>query len=144
MPGIVNNYQATGAEPFNSDNSDLRLDYDASQKLRLFARYSYDLFRQDGSPAFGIGGGPGTNPDLFAGHARTANQSASSGFSYSFGSNLLTDFRFGYLRYHLDLNAPDFGTYPLDNPPSRLCHQAPSSASTTRKISLRQACRTLR
>jgi len=115
---VTNNYVAAGGEPFNSDNSDLRLDYDASQKLRVFARYSYDLFRQDGSPAFGIGGGPGTNPDLFAGHARTANQSASSGFSYSFGSNLLTDFRFGYLRYHLDLNAPDFGTYPLVNPPS--------------------------
>ena len=115
---VTNNYLATGAEPFNSDNSDLRLDYDASQRLRVFARYSYDLFRQDGSPAFGVGGGPGTNPDLFAGHARTANQSASSGFSYSFGSNLLTDFRFGYLRYHLDLNAADFGTYPLLNPPS--------------------------
>ena len=112
---VANNYLATGVEPFNSDNSDLRLDYDASQKLKLFARYSYDLFRQDGSPAFGIGGGPGTNPDLFAGHARTANQSGATGFSYSFGSSLLTDFRFGYLRYHLDMNAPDFGTYPLVN-----------------------------
>ena len=124
LGGFVNNYQATGAEPFNSDNSDLRLDYDPSQKLRLFARYSYDLFRQDGSPAFGIGGGPGTNPDLFAGHARTANQSASSGFSYSFGSGLLTDFRFGYLRYHLDLNAADFGTYPLSNPPANYAGSA--------------------
>lgn len=113
---ITNNYQATGAEPFNSDNSDLRLDYDASQKLNLFARYSYDLFRQDGSPAFPSGGGPGTNPDLFAGHARTANQSGAVSFSYSFGSNLLTDFRFGYLRYHLDMNSPDFGAYPLVNP----------------------------
>jgi hypothetical protein len=116
VAGVTNNYQATGAEPFNSDNSDFRLDYDASQKLRLFGRYSYDSFRQDGSPAYGIGGGPGTNPDLFAGHARTVNQSISSGFSYSFGRGLLTDFRFGFLRYHLDLNAADFGTYPLLNP----------------------------
>jgi hypothetical protein len=116
--GITNNYQATGAEPFNSDNSDFRLDYNASQKLKLFARYSYDSFRQDGSPAYGVGGGPGTNPDLFAGHARTANQSLSSGFSYSLRNSLLTDFRFGYLRYHLDMNAPDFGTYPLLNPAS--------------------------
>jgi hypothetical protein len=118
LPGIVKNYQVTGAEPFKSDNSDLRLDYDAAQKLRLFARYSYDLFRQDGSPAFGSGGGLGANPDFFAGDARTANQSGSTGFSYSFSSGLLTDFRFGYLRYHLDLNAGDFGTFPLANPPS--------------------------
>jgi hypothetical protein len=116
--GVTNNFQASGGEPFDSDNGDFRLDYDASQKLKLFGRYSYDSFRQDGSPAFGIGGGPGTNPDLFAGHARTANQSLSSGFSYSIGSSLLTDFRFGFLRYHLDLNAPDFGTYPLLNPPA--------------------------
>jgi hypothetical protein len=115
--GITNNYQATGTEPFNSDNSDFRLDYNTSQKFKLFARYSYDSFRQDGSPAYGIGGGPGTNPDLFAGHARTANQGLSSGFSYSLRNSLLTDFRFGYLRYHLDMNAPDFGTYPLLNPP---------------------------
>lgn len=115
---VTNNYQATGTEPFNSDNSDFRLDYAASQKLKLFGRYSYDSYRQDGSPAYGIAGGPGTNPDLFAGHARTANQSLSSGFSYSFNSSLLTDFRFGYLRYHLDMNAPDFGTYPLLNAPA--------------------------
>jgi len=118
LGGTGNNYKATGAEPFNSDNSDLRLDYDAAQKLKLFARYSYDLFRQDGSPAFPNGGGLGTNPDLFAGHARTANQSGAAGFSYSFGSSLLTDVRFGYLRYHLDMNAPDFGAYPLVNPAS--------------------------
>ncbi len=117
-PGITNNYQAAGTEPFNSDNSDLRLDYDASRRLKLFARYSYDLFRENGSPAFGIGGGPGTNPDLFAGSARTANQGISSGFSYSFSGSLLTDFRFGFLHFHLDMNAPDFGTYPLLNPPS--------------------------
>ncbi len=115
---VTNNFQATGTEPFNSDNSDLRLDYNASQKLKLFARYSYDSFRQDGSPAYGIAGGPGTNPDLFAGNAKTLNQSLSSGFSYSFGDSLLTDFRFGFLRYHLDMNAPDFGTYPVANPSS--------------------------
>jgi len=122
--GVTNNFQASGREPFDSDNGDFRLDYAASQKLKLFGRYSYDSFRQDGSPAYGIGGGPGTNPDLFAGHARTANQSLSSGFSYSFGSSLLTDFRFGYLRYHLDMNAPDFGTYPLLNPPAQYAGDA--------------------
>ncbi len=115
---LTNNYRARGLEPLNSDDSDLRLDYDSSKRLKLFARYSYDSFRQDGSPAFLNAGGPGTNPDNFAGHGRTYNQSGSAGFAYSFGPNLLTDFRFGYLRYHLDLNAPDFGTFPVSSIPN--------------------------
>jgi len=112
-PLLTNNYQTSGSERLNSENSDVRLDYEPSQRLKLFGRYSYDAFRQDGSSAFPNVGGPGTNPDNFAGHGRTYNQGASAGFSYSFGSKLQTDFRFGFLRYHLDLNAPDFGTYPV-------------------------------
>ncbi len=112
-PLLTNNYQVGGSEPLNSDNSDLRLDYASPQRLKFFARYSYDDFRQDGTPAFLNAGGPGVNPDEFAGRARTYNQSGSAGFSYSLSSSLLTDFRFGYLRYHLDLNAPDFGSYPI-------------------------------
>ena len=114
-PLLTKNYQASGLEPLNSDNADLRLDYDSSQRMKLFARYSYDWFQQDGSPVFPSAGGPGTNPDFFAGHARTYNQSAAAGFTYSFNPHLLTDFRFGYLTYHLDLNAPDFGTYPVQS-----------------------------
>jgi hypothetical protein len=107
---VTNNYQVSGGEPLNSDNSDLRLDYDV-HNLKLFARYTYDSFRQTGAPAFGVlAGGPGTNPDLFAGRAATPNQGAALGFSYTFSPQLSTDFRFGYLRYHLDMNAPDFGS----------------------------------
>ena len=112
-PLLTNNYQVRGSEPLNSDNSDVRLDYASPQRLKFFARYSYDDFRQDGAPAFPNAGGPGTNPDEFAGRSRTYNQNGSAGFSYSLSSSLLTDFRFGYLRYHLDLNAPDFGSYPI-------------------------------
>jgi hypothetical protein len=108
-------YRTSGTEGLNSDTSDLRLDYNPAQRLKLFARYSYDIFRQDGAPAFGIAGGPGTNPDSFAGRARTYNQSLASGFSYSFSPNLLTDFRFGFFRYHLSLDALDFGTYPVQS-----------------------------
>ena len=114
--GITNNFQPSGSESFNSDNADVRLDYDAN-RVKLFARYTYDSFRQVGTPAYGVAaGGPGTNPDLFAGKATTPNQSGAAGFSYSLTPSLSTDFRFGYLRYHLDMDAPDFGTYPLLNP----------------------------
>jgi Carboxypeptidase regulatory-like domain/TonB dependent receptor len=113
--GITNNFQTSGSESFNSDNADVRLDYDAN-RVKLYARYTYDRFRQVGTPAYGVAaGGPGTNPDLFAGKATTPNQSGAAGFSYSLSPSLSTDFRFGYLRYHLDMDAPDFGTNPLLN-----------------------------
>jgi len=111
----TNNFLASGRESLYSDDTDVRLDFDASSKVKLFTRYSYDTYREDGAPAFGAAGGPGTNPDLFAGRGRAPNQGISSGFSYSFSPRLLTDFRFGFLRYHLDLNAPSFGTAPVQN-----------------------------
>jgi outer membrane receptor protein involved in Fe transport len=44
--------------------------------------------------------------------ARTRNQGISSGFTYTLGSKLLTDFRFGYFRYRLNINALDYGQTP--------------------------------
>jgi hypothetical protein len=71
-PLLTNNYQASGLEPLNSDDSDLRLDYDSSKRLKFFARYSYDSFRQDGTPAFLNAGGPGPKADRRALRTRLA------------------------------------------------------------------------
>jgi hypothetical protein len=44
--------------------------------------------------------------------ARTRNQGISSGVTYSLGPKLLTDFRFGYFRYRLNVDANDNGQTP--------------------------------
>jgi hypothetical protein len=113
-PGdIVNNFLATGARIFGADRFDARVDLNASGKLKLLARYSLANFWDDGSPAFGkVAGGAGTSPRGFAGRGRTHNQGLSSGFVYTVTPTLLTDFRFGFFRYHLNLDSFDLGTTP--------------------------------
>jgi len=110
---VCNNYLATGQEIFHGDQFDIRTDYDASSRLRLFGRYSFGEFYDNGAPAFGVSaGGMGTNPSGFAGVARTRNQGIASGFTYTLSPKLVTDFRFGYFRYRLNVNAQDYGQIP--------------------------------
>jgi hypothetical protein len=110
---VCDNYLASGQEVFSGDQFDVRTDYNASSRLRLFGRYSFGDFSDSGAPAFGTqAGGLGTNPGGFAGIALTRNQGISSGFTYTLGPKLLTDFRFGYFRYRLNVNAQDYGQSP--------------------------------
>jgi outer membrane receptor protein involved in Fe transport len=111
-PVICDNFLASGQEVFSGDQFDIRTDYNASSRLRLFARYSFGEFYDNGAPAFPKAGGFGTNPAGFAGVARTRNQGIASGFTYTLGPKLLTDFRFGYFRYRLNVNSQDFGQTP--------------------------------
>jgi TonB dependent receptor len=110
---VCDNYLSSGEEVFNADQFDGRADYNASSRLRLFGRYSFGQFYDNGTPAFGAqAGGPGADPSGFAGVARTRNQGISSGFTYTLSPKLLTDFRFGYFRYRLAVDAQDFGQTP--------------------------------
>ena len=112
-PVVCDNYLASGQEVFSADQFDVRTDYNANSRFRLFGRYSFGQFYENGAPAFGPqAGGLGTNPSQFAGVARTRNQGISSGFTYTLGPKLLTDFRFGYFRYRLNINAQDYGQTP--------------------------------
>jgi Carboxypeptidase regulatory-like domain/TonB dependent receptor len=113
-PGeIVNNFIASGARILDADQFDTRVDFNATEPLRILARYSLADFRDNGSPAFGrVAGGAGTNQAGFAGIAQTRNQGISAGLAYKFRPNLLTDFRFGFFRYHLNLDSPDLATAP--------------------------------
>lgn len=118
-PGI-GNFQTSVTEIFDADQFNTRVDYNASGKLKLLARYSFADFRDDGSTAFGqTAGGMGTNPPTpspqgFAGVGQTRNQELSSGFVYNLSPTLVTDGRFGFFRYHLNLDSLDLGTMPAE------------------------------
>jgi hypothetical protein len=110
---VCNNFLASGQEVFSGNQFNVRTDFDASSHLRLFGRYSFGDFSDTGTPAFGVtAGGFGTNPGGFAGISLTRNQGISSGFTYTLGPKLLTDVRFGYFRYRLNVNAQDYGQTP--------------------------------
>src|SRR5437016_2889220 len=62
-PGdIANNFIGTGSERFNSDQADGRVDYNFSEKLHFFGRYTIADFDKHAPGAFGEeAGGPGLN-----------------------------------------------------------------------------------
>jgi len=99
--GTINNFAAAGSGSFNDYQYTMRFDYSASQKLQIFGRYTHAHFTLSGSPVFGTTiGGPGLGYLGLAGSSIISNYSLATGFNYTFGSTLLTDFRFGYFRYN--------------------------------------------
>jgi hypothetical protein len=111
--GITQNFIASGAEKFNDDIFNVRLDHNATERLKVFGRYSFADFRLNAVGAFGeIAGGVGLSPDNFAGQSLSRNQSVAAGFDYNLRANLLTDFRFGFFRYHINLLPNGLGTTP--------------------------------
>ena len=102
--GITNNYAASGNGVLNSDQADIRLDQQFGEKIHAFGRYDYALFRLVGVPAFGAAGGNGFGLGSTTGNTVTQNQSATLGADYALKPTLLTDFRFGFLSYHVSEN----------------------------------------
>ena len=99
--GTTNNYSANGSGSFNDYQYTARIDYTATQKLQIFGRYTHAHFSLTGNPVFGNTiGGPGLGYLGLAGNSLINNYSLASGFNYTFGSSVLTDFRFGYFRYN--------------------------------------------
>ena len=110
---IADNYIATGSEKFNSDQYDGRIDYNFSDKLHFFGRYTLADFDKSAPGAFGTeAGGPGLNGIYFAGASLTRNQSLAVGSTYTFSPSLITDFRFGFYRYRVRVQPNGVGTTP--------------------------------
>jgi hypothetical protein len=110
--GVVNNFSAGGNGVFNSDQFDVRADDQLTSKLHLFGRYSFANYNQTAAAAFGALGGNGFGNAGFAGTSKSRDQSVASGFDYVLSDTLLTDFRIGYVRYHVNVIPNGFGTTP--------------------------------
>ena len=106
------NYVASGNGINNGDQADARLDEQVNGKLHAFGRYDYANFRLTGTPVFGAAGGSGFGIGNTTGNDQVQNQSASVGFDDAISSSLLTDFRFGFLAYHVVENKFDAGATP--------------------------------
>jgi len=110
--GIINNFTASGNGIFNSDQFNIRVDDQTTSKLHTFGRYSFANYSQSADAVFGALGGIGFGQFGLAGIPKSRDQSIASGFDYALGSTLLTDFRFGYVRYHVNVIPNGFGTTP--------------------------------
>jgi len=106
---LQNNFIASGSGPYKQDSFDTRIDYNASQSLQVFGRFSLAYFSLSGVGVLGPLGGVGTGQLGLAGSAVTHNYSIASGFTKTLSSSLLTDFRFGYFKYNPKTHKPDEG-----------------------------------
>jgi outer membrane receptor protein involved in Fe transport len=112
---LSDNFATSGTSVLDSNGFDIRSDFSASKKLTFFGRYSLQKFTRSGPGLFGAALGGNSFPSDtggFAGTSSVRNDSIAGGFNYSFSPTLLTDFRFGYLRYHVQVAPGGLGTTP--------------------------------
>jgi hypothetical protein len=100
------NYAGAGSIKFNEDLWNTRWDYYVSEKMHVFGRYSFADYRLTSPGIFGeLAGGRGFDEQApFAGRSLTRNQSIASGFDYTVSNSWLTDFRFGWFRYRVNVD----------------------------------------
>jgi hypothetical protein len=112
--GITNNFVATGFGIFNANQYDTRVDAQLSQKLHIFGHYAYFGSLISAPGGFGILEGQGFGANNFAGKSTGRDQSISTGADYEISPNLVTDFRFGFLRYRVLEDKYNGSTSPLE------------------------------
>jgi len=112
-PDVINNYTASGPDVFDGDQFNIRDDHYWSEKLHLFGRYSFAEYERTKPGAFGFNfGGPDLSGARFGGNSKVRNASIAAGFDYALTPYTVTDFRFGFFRYKVNVLPGDFGTTP--------------------------------
>ena len=111
----TSNYDAYGNTKYNRDNWDFKVNYNPTDKLMIWGRYSLSpmdivallvLGPIAGGDAFG-GGNPG--------HAGGRVQTTAAGFTYTISPTLLVDGNVGYTRQNIGANGdPQNGDYGTD------------------------------
>jgi hypothetical protein len=104
------NYATAAVEKYNTNQFDTRGDYFASDKFRLFGRYSYLAANIAAPGPFGLYGGPAFPQWGFSGLSDALNQNVASGLTYTFSPSLQTEVRFGFSRYRVTVAAQDQNT----------------------------------
>ncbi|HTF68878.1 MAG TPA: carboxypeptidase regulatory-like domain-containing protein, partial [Edaphobacter sp.] len=102
---LQNNYFTSPSQVQRFDDFDVRLDWTATSKDAVFARYSYgqdNLTKGSLFPALPAGFGSGSNPTHPRGEA--------AGYTHTFTANLVNEFRYGHVRDFYGYTPPFDGT----------------------------------
>ncbi|MGA7317515.1 MAG: TonB-dependent receptor [Silvibacterium sp.] len=113
--GLQGNYAASGTGIFNSEQWDIRGDYQVTSAIHAFGRFSRFTDVLSGTTIFGPAGGAGFGINNYGGNSAGANDSLATGFDWALKPNLLTDFRIGYYRYNILDNKYNEGTPFMEN-----------------------------
>src|ERR1044071_6403750 len=98
--GFVNNFVANGVALFNRTNIDTKINYNASDRFTLFARYSISPTNIIEPPILAEAGGDALNGGQ-NGTAPGRVQIAGAGVTYTFSPTVILDANVGYTRQRL-------------------------------------------
>jgi outer membrane receptor protein involved in Fe transport len=105
-----NNFIGAGSNVFDANNWDTRWDWFMNERNSIFGRYSYQEFNQIAPAAFGArAGGPALLGNRFSGSSEARNQSLALGYTRVISPTMVNDFRFGYMRYRVNVLPGDIG-----------------------------------
>jgi hypothetical protein len=108
--GIRDNFSKSGNGLFNSNQWDARLDYTLSERIHAFGRFSRFTDTLTGAVMFGDAGGAGFGIGGYGGTSQGANDSTAAGLDIAVNPKLVTDVRFGYVRYNIKTSKYDQGS----------------------------------
>src|SRR5262249_42269629 len=96
------NYAGGGTALFDTDQFDVRYDWNISDRDKFFVRYTYLSSLLNNPPLFGaVAGGP-AGGGLSAETADTRSQQAALNYTHTFSPSLLGEIRMGVARFRLD------------------------------------------
>lgn len=101
LPGNINNYEVNGTLNQNRNSFDIKVDHRFSESTTAFGRYSFFQAATTDLPVYGDLGGATFGGGQTAGQGPSRNQSVSANVTHVFSSNLITEFRFGYVRVNI-------------------------------------------
>jgi len=108
LPGSVNNYAATGGPILDRYQTDVKVNWNRTEKHTIFFKYDNMIATSGGLGIFGVAAGPTPDGDPGTGH--TTTQVASIGHTYTFSPNLVLDGTLGYERLNQNVKGSDYGT----------------------------------
>ncbi len=103
------NFAGGGTTLFDSDQFDVRHDWNVSDKDKFFARYTYLSTLLNNPPLFGTAAGGPAVGGLSPQTGNTRSQSVALNYTHTFSPSLLAEVRFGGARFRLDGFQADAG-----------------------------------
>jgi hypothetical protein len=109
LPGEMNNYFVQPRFIFNRWTVDSKVNWNATQRLQVFGRYSQLDFFQDNETVLGpqLQGAPGAGGNPGTGWGDTFN--FSGGATYTLGNNIVMDGHVGWVRMTSNVEMSDLG-----------------------------------
>jgi outer membrane receptor protein involved in Fe transport len=107
IPGIVNNYYASGGPILDRYQADGKMDWNRTEKHHIFIKYGRMWATSGGQGIFGVAGGPAPGAD--PGLGNTVTQVATIGTTYTFTPNVVFTASLGLNRLDQTVKGNDYG-----------------------------------